>query len=488
MTLSILNNIASLAAENQLNITNSSLQSTLFQLSSGSRINSGADDAAGLAIADGLQANITALTQSARNANDGVGKLQVADGALAQVTTLLNRAVTLATESATGTVSDTQRTALDAEFTAIKAEIDRIGNNTTYNGTQVFASSANTDLNTIVGSTASLTDATALTAGNTFTITSGNNSFTFTAATGDTVGTLINAINSDTTVGAKAFLDANGKLNVVDPQGRNDIAVDNSATTSTTAFGTFGNLTTQPPDPNTLQGSTGSLTLASALTAGQKLTIDSGTKSFTFTAATGQKVQDLLNAINADTTVGAKAFLDSNGKINIVDPQNRNNIEIDPASTLTTAGTFTNTTGTAPSTTSIYLSDSSGQGASTISVSIGQLSSGNIDYGASAVSLVNDDLTSATDAQAALTDINQAIQNVAGIRGALGAGINRLQSASNVISSQVQNLTSAEDGIQAADIPSAVANLTKYSILEQTGIAALAQANQQQQLVLSLLK
>jgi flagellin len=128
MTLSILNNIASLAAENQLNITNSSLQSTLFQLSSGSRINSGADDAAGLAIADGLQANITALTQSARNANDGVGKLQVADGALAQVTTLLNRAVTLATESATGTVSDTQRTALDAEFTAIKAEIDRIGN------------------------------------------------------------------------------------------------------------------------------------------------------------------------------------------------------------------------------------------------------------------------------------------------------------------------------------------------------------------------
>lgn len=82
MSLSILNNPASLVAENQLNVTSSNLQSTLFQLSSGSRINSGADDAAGLAIADGLQANITALTQSARNANDGVGKLQVADGAL----------------------------------------------------------------------------------------------------------------------------------------------------------------------------------------------------------------------------------------------------------------------------------------------------------------------------------------------------------------------------------------------------------------------
>src|SRR5437667_12490176 len=110
MTLSILNNPASLAAQNQLGITNSSLQATLFQLSSGSRINSGADDAAGLAISNGLQANITALTQSANNANDGVGALQVADRALSQVTTLLNRAVTLATETSTGTVSSSQRT------------------------------------------------------------------------------------------------------------------------------------------------------------------------------------------------------------------------------------------------------------------------------------------------------------------------------------------------------------------------------------------
>src|SRR5262249_24020934 len=142
MALSNLNNIPSLAAQNNLTITGAGLQKTLFRLSSGSRINSGADDAAGLAIADGLHANSTALTQSARNANDGVGQLQVADGALAQVTTLLNRAVTLATESATSTVSDQQPVALDAEFTQIKSEIDRIGSTTTYNGTQVFTSAA----------------------------------------------------------------------------------------------------------------------------------------------------------------------------------------------------------------------------------------------------------------------------------------------------------------------------------------------------------
>src|SRR5215813_3953441 len=139
MSLSILNNIPSLAAQNNLTVTQAGLQKTLFRLSSGSRINSGADDAAGLAIADGLRANITALTQSSRNANDGVGQLQVADGSLAQVTTLLNRAVTLATEAGTGTVSDPQRVALDAEYTAIKAEIDRIGSSTNYNGGAVFS-------------------------------------------------------------------------------------------------------------------------------------------------------------------------------------------------------------------------------------------------------------------------------------------------------------------------------------------------------------
>src|SRR5579884_3356983 len=150
MALSILNNIPSLAAQNQLAITGSNLQRTLFRLSSGSRINSGADDAAGLAIADGWRANITALTQSSRNATDGVGMLQVADGALSQVPSLLNRAVTLATEATNGTVSNSQRTALNAEFLAIKAEIDRIGSNTTYNGTRIFGGTSGSDKNNYV--------------------------------------------------------------------------------------------------------------------------------------------------------------------------------------------------------------------------------------------------------------------------------------------------------------------------------------------------
>jgi flagellin len=144
MGLSILNNIPSLEAQNQLAMTSTNLQNTLFQLSTGSKINSGADDPAGLSIADSLQANVQALTQSAQNVSDGVGLLQTADGALSQVTTLLNRAVTLATEAAnTGLTQGpgSQQAALQNEFASITAEIDQIGSNTTYNNTPVFSGS-----------------------------------------------------------------------------------------------------------------------------------------------------------------------------------------------------------------------------------------------------------------------------------------------------------------------------------------------------------
>jgi flagellin len=138
MALGILTNVAATYAENNLNKTQSSLQSVLQQLSSGSRINSGADDAAGLSISDGLGANQAALTQSAQNAQNGVGLLQTADGALSQVTNLLDRAVTLATEAANGGLTTAQSTAADTEFQSILKEIGNIGSSTNFNSTQVF--------------------------------------------------------------------------------------------------------------------------------------------------------------------------------------------------------------------------------------------------------------------------------------------------------------------------------------------------------------
>jgi len=377
MALSILNNIPSLAAQNQLSITGSSLQKTLFRLSSGSRINSGADDAAGLAIADGLRANVTALSQSARNATDGIGKLQVADGALSQVTSLLNRAVTLATEASTGTVNSTQRAALDAEYTQIKAEIDRIGSKTTFNGDLVFSGTPQTDTNAYSGD-AAVTLATAITDGQVFSITDTDtgNVFTVTAAS-DTVGTLIGKIQNATaagTINVNASIDGSSHFQVKDASGNHSLYI----STDMAALGT----------------------------------------------------------VSASTVSGGNS--------------------------------------------SVYLSDGGATTGGTISTSIGALSSTSLGLAAS----LNDAATS----QTALTQVSASIAAVASSRGTIGAGINRLQSASNVITTQVQNLSAAEDGIRAADIAQEVANMTKFNILNQTGISALSQANQMQQGVLSLLR
>ena len=142
MSLGVLNNLSAMYAENNLNNTTNSLNTVLQQLSSGSKINSGADDAAGLSLVDGLQANSVALAQSQTNAQEGVGLLQVADGALSQVTSLLNRAVTLATEASNGTLNSSQDTAANQEYQSILSEINNIGTTTTYNDTSVFGQAA----------------------------------------------------------------------------------------------------------------------------------------------------------------------------------------------------------------------------------------------------------------------------------------------------------------------------------------------------------
>jgi flagellin len=278
MSMSVLNNINSMVAQNHLNQTSANLSTVLQQLSSGSRLNSGADDPAGLEIANGLAANITALNQSAQNASDGVGMLQVADGALSQVTTLLNTAVSLATEASNGTVSTAQQASLDTEFTAIKAEITRIGSNTTFNGGKVF---------------------------------SGN-------------------------------------------------------------------------------------------------------------------------------------------------------------------------------TTNIYITDGTTTGSSSIDASVGTLSAASVGFSGTPTDLSSTSLTSVTGAEAALTAITTAIGGVANDRGQLGADINRLQSASNVVNTQVQNVTSAENSFDAANMAQDVTKMTQDNILESTGMAALQQSNQAEQSILKL--
>jgi flagellin len=137
---SILNNISAMNASRQLGVTGGNLNQTIQRLTTGKRINSAADDAAGLAIANKLGADIKIAGQAQRNANDGVSYLQVADGALDEVTTLLTRASQLAQQAQTGTISASNRSNLDAEFQNIMKTLVNIGSNTNFNGTAIFSS------------------------------------------------------------------------------------------------------------------------------------------------------------------------------------------------------------------------------------------------------------------------------------------------------------------------------------------------------------
>jgi flagellin len=151
-SFSILNNIAALYAQSELGISNANLTQTITRLSSGKRINSGADDAAGLMIADSLRANVKALDQSVRNANDCISVGQIADSALQEITNVLTRAVTLAEEGATGSMDSTGRATLNAEFSQIQAEIARIASQTNFNGVRLFTTGGlNGSLSVFVG-------------------------------------------------------------------------------------------------------------------------------------------------------------------------------------------------------------------------------------------------------------------------------------------------------------------------------------------------
>ena len=139
----IQHNIAANNAYRNLSSNSSNGQKNLEKLSSGYRINRSADDAAGLAISEQMRSKINGLDQASANASDAIGLIQTAEGALTETHSMLQRMVTLATQSANGTYNSTARAAIGEEVTALKAEIDRIASTTDYNGVKPIASTSN---------------------------------------------------------------------------------------------------------------------------------------------------------------------------------------------------------------------------------------------------------------------------------------------------------------------------------------------------------
>ena len=141
MAVRIFNNIPSLNAQRILGINNGRLAQSVERISSGIRINRGSDDAAGLAISEGLRSDIRALRQAVRNANDGVSLINVTEGALNAQSGILIRLRELASQAATGTVGSTERATIQLEFTALRNELDRISQTTEFNGQKLIEGS-----------------------------------------------------------------------------------------------------------------------------------------------------------------------------------------------------------------------------------------------------------------------------------------------------------------------------------------------------------
>ena len=439
MALGVLNNISAVYAENNLNQTQASLQNTLQQLSSGSRINSGADDAAGLSIANGLQANSSALVQSSSNASAGVGFLQVADGALSQVTNLLNRAVTLATEAGGGTLSGSQLSAANQEYQDILTQIGTIGGTTNYNGIQVFTSGtgAATNLNISGG------------AGTHFNTPAAAGALTIGLTQGDTLSGSI-TINS-----ASGTHPGTQIVNLASYSGlasQNQSIANAAASSLTTALNASLGATTL----STYTASVAAGVLSITPTGG-----GSATELLSVIASNASETPASASAINIYTSDGT-----SGGSSNY----------------LVTTGTL--------STANVGSSDAATGGGSSVSVTVGsQTGTGGTTAGAGAgTSLTATKLDNQVDAEAALQTITNAISAVAFQRGQVGANINTLTAAANIASAEETNVMSAQNNITQTDYAAATSNMSKFEILTQTGISALAQANSTQQMVTKLLQ
>ena len=524
MSLGVLNNITSVYAENNLNNTSNSLSKVLSQLSSGSKINSGADDAAGLSLVNGLQANQTALAQSETNSAEGVGLLQVADGALSQVTSLLNRAVTLATEASNGTLNSSQDTAANQEYQSILSEISNIGTTTTYNGAAVFNTNTNiyTGDSSTTGSSIddlnirSLSSSNVGDTGGTMAYSTGaNNAFIDLSKSGtlatanDTLAaggvssidvTYMSAgaggaITNQTAVitvgtGTNYANTAQGLISAINGAGLGLTASFTTATqagtAAVTAAGAGHSNDTGIEISGVGSGVAGAAapgvngTLAGTFTAGT-LTING--KSITLGTGTTDTVAHLAAYINAGNygVVDTGGVLQSTTKASITTSGLAGGTYT--AGSYYTAGVTEDATNPLTDTATAQTpgapaSDTNGVGGvATISYSdqAGQ-------------SLSATDLSNQSDAQAALTSLNSAITDVSAQDGYIGAQINTLNAVSQVLSTQQENVQSAQNAVQATDYASATSNMSKYEILSQTGIAALAQANSMQQEVTKLLQ
>jgi flagellin len=475
MSLVINTNIMSLDAQKNLQTSGNALATALQRLSSGMRINSAKDDAAGLAIADRFTSQINGLNQAARNANDGISLAQTGEGALQQVTSNLQRIRELAVQSLNATNSSSDRQALDAEVQQLKSEIDRVAQTTSFNGVKLLD-----------GSFSSQTFQVGANQGETISVSAISSSRT--SALGQSYGASL----SGTKLTAATGITAAGQFTINGTDVYGGSAIAGNAKDIAAAINSAGISGVSA----TAQATTVTGTYTTAVTAAgtAQLTINGIQMGVAVTGVQATDVANALAAINSNSAATGVTATNVGGVLKLTAADGRN---------ITTAFAVGTSTGSALSdlglggvgatTFSSYNLSYTGTAPLVIGGSVNAatttgLANGSTPSQATGTAISNVDVTNVNNANATLTSVDAALSQVDTIRAALGAYQNRFQSAINSIQTTAENLTASRSRIQDADFAAETANLTKAQILQQAGTAMVAQANSAPQNVLSLLK
>ncbi|GAB1233307.1 flagellin [Ferrigenium sp. UT4] len=492
---SIINtNIASLNAQRNLNSSQSALQTSLQRLSSGLRINSAKDDAAGLAISERFTTQIRGLNQAARNANDGISLAQTGEGALGELTNNLQRIRELAVQSANATNSASDRAALDLEVQQRLAEIDRTAVQTSFNGRKILDGSfgnAAFQIGSNVGETISVNLTTSMRTNQIGQIATA----TGTAVTANalTDGGLTIAIGSGTAlaVGASVAGTASGqtadsafaKVNAINAAGVTGLTA-TATNSSSAAFSTITGATdsTAGGDPAFVAG-TYSLTVNGTAIYNAQTLGNGG-------SLTGSDVAAQINLFSNTTGVSAN-FSGGNLSLNSVDGRN---IVVAETVNLGTPGAGVG--GVAGSGTGVDVTqEGTLRGTINLSATENITMTGQFADIGQANTISKDTTTLATQnvltvdaANSTIQRIDAALTAVSTLRSTFGAVQNRFESVISSLAATSENLTASRSRIQDTDFAAETAQLTRNQILQQAGTAMLAQANQLPNTVLTLLR
>jgi flagellin len=497
-------NIMSLNSQRNLNTSQTSLQTALQRLSSGLRINSAKDDAAGLAISERFSTQIRGLNQAMRNANDGISLAQTAEGALGEVTNNLQRIRELAVQAANATNSSSDRAALDQEVQQRLAEIDRIASQTNFNGQKILDGTFGTaafQVGANVGETISVNLAQSTKITSMGQIATTRNATPGTAAYGG--GTV--------TVGSSPAVNVNAS-----------VAGTGNRQTSDSAYAKAAALSSVPGLEVTAVTNV-EYTVASATSAGGAGTyslrlngIEVFAASVLTSPLTAQQIVDGIN--NQSTNTGVTATL-TGANLRLTASDGRN-ISIGQTLGGDAAGGVTAGAGGATTVNGVIFED--GVIGTVANVSLGAsatptdaaaaVNRGSLTFSATdnitftgnatglgfagadatvardTTTLATVSVTSVTNANNAIRRVDAALTTVSSLRSTFGAVQNRFESTIANLSATTENLTASRSRTQDADFAAETASLTRAQILQQAGMAMLAQANQLPQNVLSLLR